>query len=93
MEDDFEVGKHLLVEAFGELLKFYSPYIKLAEGLKIMGYPEFFETLEDKTSPEDMLLVKIGYETFIEALHKAKNVEEVHEALKDSKEWWRRMGL
>lgn len=81
------------MEAFGELLKFYSPYFKLVEGLKIMGYPEFFETVETKASPEDMLLVKIGYETFIEALRKAKNVEEVREALEESKEWWKRMSL
>ena len=93
MEDNFEEGKHLLVEGFRGLLKFYDPFFKIVDGLKIIEDLEFWNTFEAKANPEDMLLIKIGFETFIETLRKAKNRKEIQEALEENKRWCAHMGL
>ncbi|GAG94605.1 unnamed protein product, partial [marine sediment metagenome] len=40
--DDFEKGKKLIVEGMELFCKLYDPYIKVMEGAKLLGLPDFF---------------------------------------------------
>jgi len=79
---DFEKGKRLIVEGFELFCKLYEPYFKIMEGAKLLA-------LKDNIiSYEDALLVRLGLDTFLSSLRTASNVDELEQALEDSKKFW-----
>jgi len=82
--DNFERGKQLVIEGFEEFIKLYFPYLKVMEGLRLLGLSDI---LDPSKGHEDSL-IKIGLDTMMEGLRNATSADEVHQAFKENREFW-----
>lgn len=80
--DNFERGKQLVIEGFEEFIKLYFPYLKVKEGLRLLGLSDILDPGDDDS------LIKIGLDTMIEGLRNATSADEVHQAFKENREFW-----
>lgn len=89
---DFEKGKRLIVEGWELLCKLYEPYFKIMEGAKLLDLPALFvETnigKHDVLSYEHAPLIHLGLDTFLSSLRTASNVDELKQAIEDSRKFW-----
>ena len=84
MKDNFERGKQLLIEGFEDFLKLYQPYIKVFQGLKMVGLTRLLDSKGELASTDFGLLLKLGLDTFITGLRDADSAEAIEEVIKDN---------
>lgn len=80
MEDNFEEGKRLIIEGFEEFIKLYFPYLKVIEGLRLLGLSDI---LSPAKGDEDKL-IKIGLDSLTGGLRQATTREQIREAIKQN---------
>ena len=92
MDENFEKGKQLLIEGLETYLGLLDPYLKLLEGIRLLGLWELLqEHAEKKMAPEDIPLLRMTLQSFLSDLKAASNVDEVREAVKRSGEFMKRI--
>jgi len=85
MEDNFEKGKQLVIEGFEEFINLYYPYLKVIEGLRLLGLSDI---LSPARADEDKL-IKVGLDSLVGGLRQATTREEIREAIKQNEDFWR----
>lgn len=85
MEDNFERGKQLIIEGFEEFIKLYFPYLKVIEGLRLLGLSDI---LSPAKADEDTL-IRVGLGSLMSGLKDAGNREEVRKVIKQNEEFFK----
>jgi len=85
MDDNFEKGKQLVIEGFEEFIKLYYPYLKVIEGLRLLGLSDI---LNPAKCDEDKL-IKIGLDSLTGGLRQASTREEIREAIEQNEDFFK----
>ena len=83
-EQDFEKGKHLLIEGMEALVAQYLPYMKLAEGAHMLG----IGGVAVGWKPEDATLMRLVYETLLSGLKSAESAEEIERVMEENRQFF-----
>ena len=92
MDDDFEKGKKQLIEGIDGFMKLYEPLIKIFEGMKRLGIEDLLEGAEEATKGlENLDALKIVLYTWLQDVGRAKNKEEVRQAIEKNRDLLKRL--
>jgi hypothetical protein len=81
---DFEKGKQLVIEGVEEITKLYFPYLKVIEGLRLLGLSVIVKGKRDEDK-----LIKIGLDSLVGGLKRATSKEEVSEVIQQNDVFWK----
>lgn len=92
MADDFELGKALVIEGVDGLIRLYEPFLKLIQGLNILGISQIMEG--DKTlfgDKQEYDALRLVIDTWMSDFRNAKTKEEVQQTIDNAREFIRRL--
>ncbi|MBA7650658.1 hypothetical protein ES703_58468 [subsurface metagenome] len=92
MDREFEKGKQLLLEGIDGLARLLEPYIKLNQGMKILGITDLVDLGEELTESVDKYdMLKLVLHTWTSELKRAKDNEEVRQTIQNNRELLKRL--